>query len=82
MRDAACSVGVVNAVTFNYRYHPLVQQARIMVSRGDVGAIHLLHGHYLQEWLLYDTDFSWRLDPEESGPTGLTLSNTSQAFEW
>ncbi len=42
-----------------------------MVSRGDVGAIHLLHGHYLQEWLLYDTDFSWRLDPAESGPAAI-----------
>ena len=62
MRDAARAARVVNAVTFNYRYHPLVQQARIMVGRGDVGTIHLLHGHYLQEWLLYDTDFSWRLD--------------------
>jgi predicted dehydrogenase len=71
MRDAARAAGVVNAVTFNYRYHPMVQQARIMVERGDVGAIHLLHGHYLQEWLLYDTDFSWRLDPAESGPAAM-----------
>lgn len=67
MQNAARAAGVVNAVTFNYRYHPLVQQARIMVSRGDVGPIHLVHGRYLQEWLLYDTDFSWRLDPAESG---------------
>jgi predicted dehydrogenase len=71
MRDAARAARVVNAVTFNYRYHPLVQQARIMVGRGDVGTIHLLHGHYLQEWLLYDTDFSWRLDPAESGPAAM-----------
>ena len=71
MQDAARAADVVNAVTFNYRYHPLVQQARIMVGRGDVGAIHLVHGHYLQEWLLYDTDFSWRLDPTESGPSAM-----------
>jgi predicted dehydrogenase len=71
MRDAARAAGVVHAVTFNYRYHPLVQHARIMVERGEVGTIHLLHGHYLQEWLLYDTDFSWRLDPSESGPSAM-----------
>ncbi len=71
MQDAAHVAGLVNAVTFNYRYHPMVQQARIMVARGDVGTIHLLHGHYLQEWLLYDTDFSWRLDPAESGPSAM-----------
>ena len=71
MLDAAAAAGIVHAVTFNYRYHPLVQQARIMVERGDLGAIHLLHGHYLQEWLLYDTDFSWRLDAAESGPAAM-----------
>jgi predicted dehydrogenase len=71
MLDTASAAGIVHAVTFNYRYHPLVQQARIMVERGDLGAIHLLHGHYLQEWLLYDTDFSWRLDPAESGPAAM-----------
>jgi predicted dehydrogenase len=71
MRDAALAAGVVHAVTFNYRYNAMVQQARIMVKRGEVGAIHLLHGHYLQEWLLYDTDFSWRLDPAESGPSAM-----------
>lgn len=71
MQEAAQSAGVVHAVTFNYRYFPMVQQARAMVKRGEVGSIHLLHGHYLQEWLLHDTDFSWRLDPLESGPSAM-----------
>ncbi len=71
MRDAAHAAGVVNAVTFNYRYHPLVQQARFMVRNGDAGAIYLVHGHYLQEWLLHDSDFSWRLDPSESGTSAM-----------
>jgi predicted dehydrogenase len=71
MRDAALAAGVVNAVTFNYRYHPLVQQARFMARNGDVGPIHLAHGHYLQEWLLKESDFSWRLDPSESGPSAM-----------
>ena len=67
MVDAARAAGVVNAVTFNYRYNPMVQQARVLVARGEIGSIHLVQGHYLQEWLLYDTDFSWRLEPEKSG---------------
>lgn len=67
MVRAAYSSGVVNAVTFNYRYYPIVQQARLMVANGEIGNIHLVHGYYLQEWLLYDTDFSWRLEPERSG---------------
>ena len=67
MRDAARTAGVVNAVTFNYRYHPMVQQARLMIARGDIGAVRFVHGQYLQEWLLYETDFSWRLEPDKAG---------------
>ena len=59
--------GVVAAVTFNYRGNPLVQQARLAIARGDIGSPHFLHGHYLQEWLLKDTDYSWRVDPEKAG---------------
>jgi predicted dehydrogenase len=59
--------GVVAAVTFNYRGNPLVQQARLAIARGDIGSPHFLHGHYLQDWLLKDTDYSWRVDPEKAG---------------
>jgi predicted dehydrogenase len=65
--DAAAQAGVVNAVTFNYRGNPLVQQAREMIARGDIGPVHYIHGAYLQDWLLQDTDFSWRLEPEKGG---------------
>jgi predicted dehydrogenase len=59
--------GVVAALTFNYRGNPLVEQARLAIARGDIGTPHFLHGHYLQDWLLHDTDYSWRLDPEKGG---------------
>ena len=26
-----------------------------------------MHGYYLQDWLLKDTDYSWRLEPDKSG---------------
>ena len=65
--SAAADAGVVHAVTFNYRGNPLVQQARAMVGGGDIGAVHFVHGGYLQDWLLKPTDFSWRLEPEQGG---------------
>ena len=65
--DLATKAGVVNAVTFNYRGNPLVQQARHAIARGDIGTPHFVHGHYLQDWLLKDTDYSWRLEPEKGG---------------
>ena len=63
----AVDAGVVHAVTFNYRGNPLVQQARAMVARGDIGSVHFVHGGYLQDWLLKPTDYSWRLEPDQGG---------------
>ena len=65
--EEARRAGVVTAVTFNYRGNPLVQQARHAIASGDIGTPHFIHGHYLQDWLLKDTDYSWRLDPTKGG---------------
>ena len=63
----AAQAGVVNAIDFNYRYMPLVQQARAMCQREDVGRVLAVHGSYLQDWLFKETDWNWRLVPELSG---------------
>lgn len=65
--DQAKQANVINAVTFNYRGNPLVQQARHAIARGDIGKPHFLVGYYLQDWLIKDTDYSWRLEPEKGG---------------
>jgi predicted dehydrogenase len=67
MRDRARAARVINAVTFNYRFNALVQQARVMMARGDLGSVRFIHGYYLQDWLLYETDFSWRLESDKGG---------------
>lgn len=58
---------VAAAVNFNYRMNPLVQEMRRRIGRGDLGRVTLVHGSYLQDWLLYDTDYNWRLEPEVCG---------------
>jgi predicted dehydrogenase len=63
----AREAGVIHAVDFNYRYYPLVQHAREMVVRGEVGEVYAVHGSYLQDWLYLPTDWNWRLVPELSG---------------
>lgn len=65
--QAAERAGVVHAVTFNYRGNPLVQQARDMIARGEIGPVHFVHGGYLQDWLLFASDSTWRLDPALGG---------------
>lgn len=67
LRDLARAANVVHAVTFNYRYSPTVQQARAMIARGEIGELRFIHGHYFQDWLLHDTDFSWRLESDKGG---------------
>jgi predicted dehydrogenase len=67
--QAAEEAGVVHAVTFNYRGNPLVQQARAMIESGQLGPIHFIYGAYLQDWLLEPSDYSWRLEPDQGGPT-------------
>jgi predicted dehydrogenase len=65
--DAARRAGVAHVVTFNYRGNPLVQQARSMVSRGELGPLCYVHGQYLQDWLADERVYSWRLDPARGG---------------
>ena len=57
----------VNAVNFNIRMYPLVQQARSMVRNGELGEVFILRGSYLQDWLLFPTDWNWRLESNLGG---------------
>jgi len=58
-----------NCTCHNLRYYPMVQQMRRMREAGDLGEILVAQGTYSQDWLLYDTDWNWRIDPRESGPS-------------
>jgi len=61
------SSGIVAAVCFNYRYYPLVREVKAMLANGDAGRPHLIHGSYLQDWLLLETDWNWRLESKLGG---------------
>lgn len=58
---------VINGVNFNYRFYPLIQNARVEIEKGNLGDIYLVHGNYLQDWLFYNTDYNWRLETDEGG---------------
>jgi predicted dehydrogenase len=63
----AAESGLVNAVHFNLRYYPLVRQMKVMREKGELGDLYSFIGSYLQDWLFYDTDYNWRLEPDKSG---------------
>ena len=65
--ELARKTELVNAVHFNIRYYPIVRQMRQSRLNGDLGQIFSVIGTYLQDWLYFDTDYNWRLEPELSG---------------
>jgi predicted dehydrogenase len=65
--DAASDSGLHAAVPFVYRFYPTVREARERVAGGQTGPLRLLHGTYLQDWLLRPGDDNWRVDERLGG---------------
>jgi predicted dehydrogenase len=65
--ELATRSGLVHAVNFNQRYYPQNLHARAQIADGALGDVRLITGGYLQDWLLFDTDWSWRLEREQGG---------------
>jgi predicted dehydrogenase len=63
----AAASGLVNAVNFNLRFYPLNQHLAGLIRAGGLGAIRLVTGRYFQDWLLYDSDWNWRLKRDQGG---------------
>ena len=65
--ELADQAGVITATNYNYRYYPALQHARGMVRSDKLGRLNIITGNYLQDWLLYETDYNWRLEPHIGG---------------
>ncbi len=72
--DEACELvalaelaGVVHGVSFVYRQFAMVRQAASMMRAGDIGRLFASHGSYLQDWMLLETDYNWRVDAALGG---------------
>ena len=81
----AADTGVINTIPFAYRFHPMVREMRARVQADDFGAINLMHGSYLQDWLLNPRATSWRVDPKAGGPSrafGDIGSHWCDLVEW
>jgi predicted dehydrogenase len=64
---AASHPELVTAVNYNVRFYPLCLEARERVRTGTIGDVFHVTGSYLQDWLLFDTDYNWRVED----PSGL-----------
>lgn len=69
LMELAEQKGLRNALCHNLRFYPMVQQMRAMIQAGEIGEILVVEGSYAQDWLLFDTDWNWRVVREEGGPS-------------
>jgi predicted dehydrogenase len=67
LAQAARRAGSVTAVPFVYRFYPAVREARYRIAAGEAGALWMLHGTYLQDWLSGAQETNWRVDPTRGG---------------
>ncbi len=65
--DIADSVDLAAACNYNIRSYPLTREAAAMVRSGELGKLYHVCGSYVQDWLLYPTDYNWRVLAEEGG---------------
>jgi len=77
----AAKQGVRNGVCHNLRYYPMVQQMRRLRETGELGEILVVQGTYSQDWLLYDTDWNWRVDAKAAGPSRCMADIGSHFFD-
>jgi len=79
--EFAARQGVRNCVCHNLRFYPMVQQMRAMREAGDLGEIIVVQGTYFQDWLLYETDWNWRVDAKAGGPSRCMADIGSHWFD-
>ena len=63
----AAKSGCAAGVNYNIRYYPLCLEAAEQVRNGQLGRLFHVTGSYVQDWLVHDTDFNWRVLADEGG---------------
>ena len=69
------------ALCHNLRYYPMVQQIRAMREAGELGDILVVQGTYSQDWMLYESDWNWRVEPAVSGMSRVMADIGSHFFD-
>jgi predicted dehydrogenase len=65
--ELARTANVAAGVNYNMRFYPLNLESRERIRRGDLGEVYSVQGSYVQDWLLYPSDYNWRVRAEEGG---------------
>jgi predicted dehydrogenase len=69
LAEKAKSSGLIAALNYHNRFYPMNHHLRNLIRDGELGEIFNITGTYTQDWLLKETDYTWRLSADESGQT-------------
>lgn len=72
---------VIAAVNFNYRQNVIVREMRSLLAEPSWGRTFLIRGEYIQDWMMYDTDYNWRCIPEINGDSRTIADIGSHWFD-
>ncbi len=81
LTELAAARGLRAGLCHNLRYYPMVQHMRRMREAGAFGEILAVQGTYSQDWMLYDTDWNWRVDPAMGGASRVMADIGSHFFD-
>ena len=79
--ELAKAAEVAVGVNFNYRSNAMVQEMRQHILNDEIGRVFCIHGHYLQDWLMLDTDYNWRLEEAQDGKSRAIADIGSHWFD-
>lgn len=72
---------LVTAVNFNYRNNMLVQEMHERIKSKEFGRTLFLQGEYLQDWMMFESDYDWRVDREIGGESRALADIGSHCFD-
>lgn len=75
----AREAGVAAGVNLNYRHNVMVKEMRARAAR--FGRVHSVYGEYIQDWLMFDTDYDWRMNPAIGGVSRAIADIGSHCFD-
>lgn len=79
--NLAIDKNVKGGVNFNYRQNIMVSEMKERVKIQSIGKPWFVHVEYLQDWLLFQDDYDWRMDPEMGGESRAIGDIGSHCFD-
>lgn len=79
--ETAKNTKTLHAVNLNYRSNAMVREMKARHDSESFGDLLLVNAQYIQDWLMYDTDYDWHFVPEMVGPSRTVADIGTHIFD-